>query len=69
MAKKEKDKKKKKTTASKPAAARAASLGRVGGGPAGAVDPADEMRRIAREAAWARMFGKNSGGNPFTGRT
>jgi hypothetical protein len=27
-----------------------------------------DMRRIAREAAWARMFGKNASRNPFSER-
>jgi hypothetical protein len=35
----------------------------------GSSNPQDEMRRISREAAWARMFGKNSAKNPFTGQT
>jgi len=32
---------------------------------AGAGNRESEMRRIAREAAWARMFGKNASKNPF----
>jgi hypothetical protein len=32
---------------------------------AGADTRENDMRRIAREAAWARMFGKNASKNPF----
>lgn len=32
---------------------------------AAAGDRENDMRRIAREAAWARMFGKNASKNPF----
>lgn len=33
----------------------------------GAASLENEMRRIAREAAWARMFGRNDTKNPFGG--
>lgn len=36
-----------------------------GGAEATGLARADDMRRIAREAAWARMFGRNSTRNPF----
>ena len=35
---------------------------------AGAGNRENDMRRIAREAAWARMFGKNANKNPFGDR-
>jgi len=63
MAKKEKEKTKDKSKRKKGEAAYSESLAPQ---PlAAAASPASEMRRIAREAAWARMFGKNSAKNPF----
>jgi hypothetical protein len=62
MAKKEKDKKKADSKSGRRAAAPA-----DGTGQANSRD--EDMRRIAREAAWARMFGKNDTKNPFAGRT
>lgn len=71
MAKKEKDKEKNKNKTKKKAAA--ASEMPLAPGPRGTAggggdEPASDMRRIAREAAWARMFGKNGSKNPFAGR-
>lgn len=63
MAKKHKDadKKGKKNAARREPAVAASSLGADAG-------REQDMRRIAREAAWSRMFGA-SGRNPFTQQT
>lgn len=33
------------------------------------VEPDQEMRRLLREAAWSRMFGRAGAKNPFTRRS
>jgi len=68
MAKKDKDHKKNKSnkkTAAMDQQPEAAQPVALQAGVAGS--PENEMRRIAREAAWARMFGRNDTKNPFGG--
>jgi hypothetical protein len=63
MARKQKDHEKKRKQTAAPA--ESAARGNVQSGAAGRTD---DMRRIAREAAWNRMFGA-TGRNPFTQQT
>ena len=62
MAKKHKDDKKPDDRKQKKAVADGAMPQQAD---AGAGNRENDMRRIAREAAWARMFGKNASKNPF----